>query len=333
MDDVDRAVKDPPSGSLPFPADEPSVGTVPAISVIIPTYNRMRSLPRAVESVLRQTFDDIELIVVDDCSTDGTQDYLASIKDKRLRVVRHEQNRGGGAARNSGIRAARAPIIAFQDSDDEWLVTKLERQIAEFRRVMNDGYGALYCAKITHGEGQRLGIYGPREVQYMPLPHYQNTSGDISRALVRNAMVSTQTLMVRKDILLELGGFDESLPLAQDWDLTTRLSRVTKFYFIDEPLVLCFTSHDSISKVKTNQAIARKRMLEKHFDLISEDRALHASYLTEIARVYQRAGAWRQSLPWAVKALRVYGLDKRAWAALVLGSLKSVTSSKRLDIL
>lgn len=304
----------------------------PAVSVVIPTYNRLASLPRALESVLRQTFDDIEVIVVDDCSTDETWAYLQTISDPRLHIIRHETNKGGGAARNTGIKAAGADLIAFQDSDDEWLVTKLATQIEEYRRVNSPEFGAIYCAKITNGEG-KFGVYGPREVQYMPLPGYERTSGDISRELVRRAMISTQTLVARKDLLESIGGFDEMLKLGQDWDMTTRLSRITKFLFVDKPLVLCFTSPDSISKVKTNQAIARKHMLDQHFDLISEDRALHARYLTEIARVHQRVGCWRQSLPWAIKALWVYPLDRRAWAALVLGGIKSPFSDKRLDLM
>ena len=304
---------------------------VPGVSVVIPSYNRLRSLPRALQSVLRQTFEDIEVIVVDDCSTDGTWDYLQTIHDPRLRIIRHETNKGGGAARNTGIKAARAPLIAFQDSDDEWLVTKLATQVEEYERVNSPEYGAIYCAKITNGEG-RFGVYGPREVQYMPLPGYERTSGDISRELVRRAMISTQTLMVRKDLLEQIGGFDETLKLGQDWDMTTRLARVTKFLFVDKPLALCFTSHDSISKVKTNQAVVRQKMLAKHYDLISQDRPLHAQYLTEIGRVYQRVGCWRQSLPWIAKALSVYPFDRRAWMALGLGGVKSLFSGKRLDL-
>lgn len=304
----------------------------PTISVVIPTYNRMGTLPRSLESVLRQTFEDIEIIVVDDCSSDGSWDYLQSRRDPRLRIIRHETNRGAGAARNTGIKAARAELVAFQDSDDEWLVTKLETQLAEYRRVNSPDYGAIYCAKITSGEG-KMGVYGPREVQYMPLPGYDKTSGDLSRELIRRAMISTQTLMARKDLLESIGGFDETLKLGEDWDLTTRLARATKILFVDKPLTLCFTSPDSISKVKANQALARKMLLERNFDLISQDRPLHAYYLTEIGRVYQRAACWRQSLPWLIKALRVYPLDRRAWLALLLGSARSIFSAKRLDLL
>jgi glycosyltransferase involved in cell wall biosynthesis len=134
--------------------------------VVLPTFNRLYCLPRAVESVLRQTFTDIELIVVDDGSSDGTMDYLRTVSDPRLRVLRHEVNKHGAAARNTGIAAARAPWIAFQDSDDEWLVTMLERQVA---RVAEAGpeYGASYCGKIVYGRDDNFN-FSSRRAAYMP---------------------------------------------------------------------------------------------------------------------------------------------------------------------
>lgn len=296
----------------------------PVVSVVIPTYNRAHCLPRSLESVLRQTFSDIEVIVVDDCSTDDTQAYLKSIDDSRLRVLRHDVNKGGSAARNTGIAAARAELIAFQDSDDEWLVTKLACQMQEYRKVNSPEYGAVYCGKVTYGEaGMRR--YGPRTVYYAPGPQ-RNASGDILQELLREPMVSTQTLLVRKDLLDRIGGFDDSLKIGQDWDLTTRLARITKYIFIEEPLGMCFIEPDSISKAKINQVWMRQNMLDKNIDLISQDQVLYADYLTEIARVYQRNKYWRESLPFAKSALKVRPLSKRAWATLTLGSAMAVLS-------
>lgn len=292
----------------------------PAVSVVIPTYNRAHCLPRALESVLRQTFADFEVIVVDDCSTDDTQAYLATIRDSRLRVLRHEVNKGGSGARNTGIAAARAELVAFQDSDDEWLVTKLARQVEEYRRNADPEYGAIYCGKITYGEAG-FRDYGPRKVYYAPLPHCEQTSGDILHALLKHPMISTQTLMVRKDLLDQIGGFDETLKLGQDWDLTIRLARITKFLFIEEPLGLCFIEPDSISKAKLNQVWMRQNMLAKNLDVIARDKPLHAQYLTEIARIYQRNKFWREALPFIRSALRVDPLQKRAWASLLLGTV------------
>ena len=289
----------------------------PTVSVVIPTYNRVHCLPRSLESVLRQTFEDIEVIVVDDCSTDDTQAYLKSIADPRLRILRHEVNKGGSAARNTGIAAARAELIAFQDSDDEWLVTKLARQMEEYRKVNSPEYGAVYCGKVTYGEaGFRR--YGPRTVYYAPGPE-RNASGDILQELLHQAMVSTQTLLVRKDLLDRIGGFDETLKLGQDWDLTTRLARITKYIFIEEPLGMCSIEPDSISKAKFNHVWMRQNMLDKNFDLISRNKPLHAEYLTEIARAYQRNRHWRESLPFAKSALKIDPSSKRAWKSLFLG--------------
>lgn len=296
-----------------------SASSPPAVSVVLPTFNRAHCLPRALESVLRQTFEDFEVIVVDDCSSDETLAYLATIQDPRLRVVRHETNKGPSAARNSGIAAARAPLVAFHDSDDEWLVTKLARQIEEYRKVDSPEYGAVYCGKVTYGEAGQEG-YGARKVYYAPPPGCK-ASGDILAELMRHAMVSTQTLMVRKDLLERIGGFDEAIRLGEDWDLAIRLARITKYIFIEEPLGMCFIGLDSISKIKLNQIRMRETMLEKNLDLIAKDKPLHASYLTIIARVYQQNKAWRDSLPFARSALKVLPSSPRIWAILILGTV------------
>src|SRR5215468_5764628 len=104
----------------------------PRVSVVVPVFNRPIAVARAINSVLVQTCQDFEIIVVDDASTDDTAAAVASIRDSRVRSIRHDRNRGGSAARNTGIEAAGAPLVAFLDSDDEWLPSKLERQLAVF---------------------------------------------------------------------------------------------------------------------------------------------------------------------------------------------------------
>lgn len=99
---------------------------LPLVSVILPTYNRAYCIAPAIASVLRQTHSNLELIIVDDCSTDNTAEIVNAMDDDRVRLIRHERNRGAAAARNTGIAAARAALIAFQDSDDEWCITMLD---------------------------------------------------------------------------------------------------------------------------------------------------------------------------------------------------------------
>lgn len=300
----------------------------PAVSVVIPSYNRVRQLPRAIESVLRQTFADLELIVVDDGSSDGTLDYLAAIADPRLRVIRHERNQGACAARNTGIRAARAELVAFQDSDDEWLVTKLARQVEALAAADPAEYGAIYCGKLTYGESGRSD-WGPRRAFYAPGPGSAQVEGDILLQLLRTPMISTQTLLVRKPLLEAIGGFDEESRIGQDWDLSVRLARITKFLFIDEPLGICFIESDSITRGKRNMIDAYRRMLDKQIDMIAAHPRLHADYLLHIARMQQRYGQYRESLPNALAALRIQPFYPRGWRAMALALLRSPFQRRR----
>src|SRR6056297_1668487 len=116
----------------------------PTVSVIVPTYNRADALPRTVESVLGQTLDDLELIVVDDASTDDTPAVIDDYDDDRVQFVQHERNQGASAARNTGIDRAEGDYVAFLDSDDVWRPTKLEKQVQTLAR-RGDDWVAAYC--------------------------------------------------------------------------------------------------------------------------------------------------------------------------------------------
>lgn len=115
----------------------------PTVSIIIPTYNRSQLIARAVKSVLNQTYQNFELIIIDDGSTDNTRELVTSFNDERIRYIRHEENKGEAAARNTGLKAARCDYIAYQDSDDEWLPEKLARQI-ELLQDASPEVGVIY---------------------------------------------------------------------------------------------------------------------------------------------------------------------------------------------
>ena len=101
----------------------------PTVSVVIPTYNRAPLIGRSIKSVLNQTYQDFEIIIVDDASTDNTKEVVSNFNDERIRYIQHEENKGEAAARNTGIKATRCDYIAPQDSDDEWIPEKLSTQI------------------------------------------------------------------------------------------------------------------------------------------------------------------------------------------------------------
>jgi len=134
---------------------------LPIVSVIIPVYNRSSTITRSVESALAQTFQALEVIVVDDGSSDATRDRVESIQDERLRLIRHESNRGAAAARNTGMQASQAKYIAWLDSDDEWLPEKLQTQLDVLQHAAPD-VRACYSAHERIEQG-RMRIYLPRQ--------------------------------------------------------------------------------------------------------------------------------------------------------------------------
>jgi glycosyltransferase involved in cell wall biosynthesis len=217
------------------------------VSVVVPTYNRASTLRRAVESVLGQSYANLELIVVDDASTDDTKAVLSSIDDPRMRVITHEFNKGCAAARNTGAMDSRGLYLAFQDRDDEWLADKLSKQVAAFVRA-DDKCVATYCIKVVYGRDQSR-KYGIRRVVCVPGPDEIELSGrDLKRRLQETNLVSTQTILCSKRAFDLVGGFDEKLKNSVDYDFVYRLSGIGDFAFVDEPLVMTYIQGDSISR-------------------------------------------------------------------------------------
>lgn len=284
------------------------------ISVILPTYNRAYCIMPAIESVLRQTHEELELIIVDDCSTDNTTELLASIADPRLRVIRHEQNRGAAAARNTGLAAARGSLIAFQDSDDEWCISMLERHM-ERRSELGPDYAVSYCAKVVHGRDDH-GNFGPRYAAYVPSADRKVVEGDVLDEVFQNAIASTQTIVVTKRLLEEVGGFDETLRVGVDWELSVRLARRSKFAFIQDPLVMTRLMDDSITHRRLDSVHTIQVVMNKHRDLLDRSDQIHAAKEFQIARVYQRSGEYRKALPHLVSSIAKQPTNLRCWAAL-----------------
>jgi len=229
---------------------------VPKVSVIIPTYNRAHLVGRAIRSVLNQTYQDFEIIVVDDHSTDNTEEVVKSFNDPRIRYIRHEKNRGGSAARNTGIRAARGEYIAFLDDDDYWLPTKVEKQISLFEQAPAD-VGMVYSgfALVNPSCSRIYGLHKPR------------CRGRLSAKEIFSWITTTSTMMVRKDFLIQIGGFDERLSVFEDPDLRIRLAQICRFDYIDEVQVLYGPQGNPCPEVVSK---ASTHFLDKHKHLINE---------------------------------------------------------------
>ena len=220
----------------------------PQVSVVIPSYNRATLLPRAITSVLAQTFSDLECIVVDDGSTDQTTQVVAGFQDPRLRMVRLPGNGGYSRANNIGIRLARGELIAFLDSDDEWQPEKLERQMARLRECGDPGATVVYC-RCTVRDALSGRIWRRPHMVY---------EGDVFRRLLEGWHPTTPSLLlVDRRSLLEVGGFSESLPCAQDYDLWLRLAEASyRFVATDEVLVI---KHEYSSDQMSNDPTAPVR--------------------------------------------------------------------------
>lgn len=228
----------------------------PVVSVVIPTYDRPARVQRAVRSVIDQSYDPIELLVVDDASPSPASDALSALPTDGLaafRCLRHRTNRGGGAARNTGIEAADGDYIALLDDDDWWAPAKVEDQV-EALEAAPTAVGLAYC-------GRRVVAGGAGSVISEPLP-----AGDTTKALLcRNFIGSTSVAMVRADAVSRAGGFDDGFPSWQELDWYIRLSRECGFTHVPAPLVYYDTGAtnrvtDDFDRVDRGY----RRFVEKH---------------------------------------------------------------------
>ena len=247
----------------------------PLVTVLIPTYNRGWVLKEAIDSVLSQDFEDFELIVVDDGSTDNTQDILDGY-DRDIMVLRQD-NRGVSAARNAGIASASGRFIAFLDSDDLWLPGKLASQVDFF----NSNPEALIC------QTEELWIRNGKRVN--PKNRHKKFSGMIFKHSLPLCIVSPSAVMLKKSLLNKTGVFDESLPACEDYDLWLRISCKYPVFLIDTPLIIKRGGHeDQLSrtpKLDKYRIQALKKIIES--SLLSQDQHIDAvKMLKEKCEIY-----------------------------------------------
>lgn len=229
------------------------------VSVILPTYNRESVLPRAIESVLAQTYADFELIVVDDASTDHTETVIELFDDERIQYYRFEENRGANAARNKGIEIASGAYLSFLDSDDVLKPKHLESVVDIFESEESDCAGVFTAFEIEK-DGERLNRSGAKDgyVTY-------------DEILAGNVVGGFSCVTIRSAAFDHVGVLDESLRSHQDYDLFIRLLREGfKLKGINESLVVCHKGSDNrISDNPVRTEAGTERILEKHGDVLS----------------------------------------------------------------
>jgi GT2 family glycosyltransferase len=196
-----------------------------AVTVIIPTFNRAHKIPRAIASVLYQTFADYEILVVDDGSEDATHEVLTRFRS-HIKWITHSKNLGVSAARNTGIRESHSPLIAFLDSDDYWLPDKLAAQVSFF----SEHPEAVAC--------QTEELWIRRGARVNPMKKHFKPSGEIFEPSLKLCVVSPSAVVVKRSLLEEVGVFDEGFPVCEDYDLWLRVSWKYPVELIPEPLVI-----------------------------------------------------------------------------------------------
>ena len=275
--------------------------TVVRVSVVLPTHGRPDLLGRAIASVRDQAFEGWELIVVDDnqpgsAARRETEAHMARLRgDGRVRYLRHAANLGGGAARNTGIRASRGSLVAFLDDDDEWDRRKLELQVACLDTAP-PGVAAAYCrVRIVNTRTGRVRRYST-----------PGGSPTVRELLIRNQIGSTSSVVCKRSALEEVGMFDETLPARQDVDLYVRLAERYSFCFVDAPLVnLYLHGGPSIGTDYEASIEAHRRFWTKYRHGIDNDPEVAFSRLRELGRLLMWARQHHEAREVLLRAWRI----------------------------
>ncbi|WP_017669092.1 glycosyltransferase [Sandarakinorhabdus sp. AAP62] len=279
----------------------PATASDPLISVVIPSYNRAGVIGRTITSVLAQTLDRFELIIVDDGSTDETLKLLAGYSDRRVAVYQ-QRNAGAPSARNAGVAMARSPLIAFQDSDDEWQPGLLAAHV-----------NALKTADVSFCQLEQR--YGSAQVFYPPAGW--TLAEDVYAQLLGSSHISTQTLAMTRAIFRRIGGFDPAMPRFQDWDLVLRLAQAgARFRYIAEPLAIAHDSPDSLTRSVEKGIIGRQRLIGKHGDAMAaqpEALARHHYVMGSQLRALRRFDEAREAFAAAFRLLPFHWRAAAQW--------------------
>ncbi len=248
------------------------------VSVIIPTHNRRYTIKRALDSVRAQTYTNLEVIIVDDGSTDDTLSRIQKLYGDAdwLTYIINDENQGAAASRNIGVDYAKGEYIAFQDSDDYWFPEKLERQM----RLMDEHpeAGMVYCC-MERRLGNVSDVWPSKDI---PMG---TKSGNMYRTLLLSPMISTQTMLCRKQAFLSVGGFNANSKILQDYELSIRFSKHYDIVLADETLVIQYMTNKGISSHSDERFIMYVCIMEQYYD----DLASMSLLDTKLEMVYQKA--------------------------------------------
>ncbi len=284
---------------------------MPKVSVIIPTYNRSVMLRSAIDSVLAQTYQDFEIVVVNDCSRDDAGAVVASIADNRLKYICHETNKGVSAARNTGFLYSTGEYIAFLDDDDRWLPEKLQLQV-DLLEKSSSSVGGVYTGffKMDLGSGKMF-------EEVMPVKR-----GRILEDLYsRNWIGTASTVVVRRSCLEEAGLFDEGIEYGEEYDMWIRIAEKREFEFISKPLVLYFVHRSSLTSNWDKTKSGLESLLSKYGKDFATDKKSHSHRYLSLGVSYCCIKDLKRGRRAFLEAIRIYPAEVRNYYNLLLSLL------------
>jgi glycosyltransferase involved in cell wall biosynthesis len=280
----------------------------PTVSVVIPTYNRAYIVDHAIKSVLSQTYRDLELIVVDDGSTDNTEQIVREGGDHRIRYLRHEKNQGMSAARNTGIRASSGEYIAFQDSDDVWVPEKLQKQMEVFGSLPGK-VGVVYSGLLRINNGNK---------RYIPYKKNIKVDGFIHDVFLDSCLTNLPTAVVRKSCFEKSGMFDEYLFGLEDMELFFRISKFYEFKFLKETLVFSHLLPDSISFNIDALIKSSTFILDKYFKEFSKKKGRLSKRFYSLGHVLCESRDFARGKEYLFKSVKACPSNGKALLAYLL---------------
>ena len=267
----------------------------PKVSVIIPIYNQAKFIDNAIESVLKQSYQDFEIIVINDGSTDHTEAMVKGFIDFRIRYICHKKNLCLSEARNTGIRASRGEYIALLDADDEFLPEKLDMQV---KLLQNEPYDVgVVCAWSFNIDEN--GNY----ISKRCLPRKE---GYIFKDLLSTNYLSVPALLIRRECFEKVGLFDSSLDGQEDWDMWIRIAKFYKFSLIKIPLAKRRIHPHRISYHLERKVVTAKRIIKKHINELKIRRNIHSRHYFYIGRRYCYMGKTGIGRRFLYKAISLY---------------------------
>lgn len=293
----------------------------PKVSVIIPTYNRANLLPRAIKSVLNQTFKDFELIIIDDGSTDNTKQIVEDFQKRESKIKYVWQENSGGPANsvNSGLKIARGEYVALLENDDEWLPEKLEKQLEVFQCSKKKNLGFVGCNVLIINERAKT-------VEKEDLPSYDNNVF-LKKLLAGKFFFNLSMLIFKRENLNKIGFFDKDLKLAADQDICLRMAKRYNFDFVPIPLVKVYIHGENVSRTSSyhHQLIEWLHMTEKHQDLYKKYPKIYSYRMKHLGTLYALLGDCKLGRHFFISSITIYPLNLKSYLNFLISFLGSKT--------